>query len=142
LSVKQQRFKISPTSRGAIFRLKRWFYLTFYTKAPSEIREKNREEWLKLSRRLIEEISARNASDKPARITLDYQVGPNGEFIPMSVTVELMEIKPYDVVKIYMRKEAEVEEEKEKEKEKLKAQIAELLKRAQELGLSPENLIK
>jgi len=140
LSVKQQRFKISPTSRGAIFRLKRWFYLSFYTKAPSEVREKNREEWLKLSRRLIEEISARNASDKPARITLEYQVGPNGEFIPVSVTVELMEIKPYDVVKIYMKEEEKIEEEKEREK--LKAQIAELLKRAQELGLSPENLIK
>lgn len=141
MSIKQQRFKIAPTSRGAIFRLKRWFYLTFYTKAPDEIREKNREEWLKLSRKLIEEINARNASDKPARITLEYQVGPNGEFIPMSVTVELMEIKPYDVVKVYMREEAKVEE-KEREKEKLKAQIAELLKRAQELGLSPENLIK
>ena len=140
MSVKQQRFKISPTSRGAIFRLKRWFYLSFYTKAPSEVREKNREEWLKLSRRLIEEISARNASDKPARITLEYQVGPNGEFIPVSVTVELMEIKPYDVVKIYMKEEEKIEEEKEREK--LKAQIAELLKRAQELGLSPENLIK
>jgi len=140
LSVKQQRFKISPTSRGAIFRLKRWFYLSFYTKAPSEVREKNREKWLKLSRRLIEEISARNASDKPARITLEYQVGPNGEFIPVSVTVELMEIKPYDVVKIYMKEEEKIEEEKEKEK--LKAQIAELLKKAQELGLSPENLIK
>jgi len=141
LSIKQQRFKISPTSRGAIFRLKRWFYLSFYTKAPNEVKEKNREEWLKLSRRLIEEISARNASDKPARITLEYQVGPNGEFIPVSATVELMEIKPYDVVKIHMREEVE-EEEKEKEKEKLKAQIAELLKKAQELGLSPENFIK
>ncbi len=141
MSVKQQRFKISPTSRGAIFRLKRWFYLTFYTRAPSEVREKNREEWLKLSRRLIEEISARNASDKPARITLEYQVGPNGEFIPVSVTVELMEIKPYDVIKVYMKEEAK-EEGKEEEKEKLKAQIAELLKRAQELGLTLENLTK
>ena len=41
-----------------------------------------------------------------------------------------------------VEKELAEEEEKEKEKEKLKAQIAELLKKAQELGLSPENLIK
>ncbi len=99
----QQRFRVAPTSRGAVFRLRRWFYLTFYTKASSGVRERNRKEWLKLSRRLIEEINKRNASDKPARITLEYEVGPKGEFIPVSATVELMEIKPIDVIRVRMK---------------------------------------
>ncbi|MEM2254911.1 MAG: hypothetical protein QXD73_04920, partial [Candidatus Bathyarchaeia archaeon] len=98
-----QRFKISPTSKGAIFKLKRWFYLNFFSKASAEIKEKNKQTWLELSRRLIEEINKRGASDKPARMTLEYEKGANNEFTPLRVTVELMEIKPLDAFTIELK---------------------------------------
>ncbi|MEM2238735.1 MAG: hypothetical protein QXL27_00275 [Candidatus Bathyarchaeia archaeon] len=137
MSVKQQRFKISPTGRGAIFKLKRWFYLAFYTKnVPEDIKEQNRKVWLELSRRLIEEMNKRGASEKPTRITLEYEASPNNEFKPISVAVEVMEMKPVESFKISFR-EGAVEE-----REKLKAQLAEILRKARELGISPENLIE
>lgn len=141
MSVKQQRFKISPTGRGAIFKLKRWFYLAFYTKnVPVDIKEQNRKVWLELSRRLIEEMNKRNASEKPTRITLEYEASSNNEFKPISIAVEVMEMKPVESFKILLR-EGEVKAVEE-EREKLKAQLAEILRKARELGISPENLIE
>lgn len=133
----RQRFKISPTSRGAIFKLKRWFYLNFFSKAPADVREKNKQAWLELSRKLIDEINRRNASDKPARVTLEYDVGPNNEFVPMAATIELMEIKPIEVITVGLRAE-----QRREEVEALRAQLSELLKKAQELGISVEELIR
>jgi len=100
----RQRFKISPTSRGAIFKLKRWFYLNFFSKASAEVREQNRQAWLELSRKLIDELNKRGASDKPARITLEYEKGVNNEFMPVAATIELMEIKPLEVITVELRK--------------------------------------
>ncbi|MEM2848820.1 MAG: hypothetical protein QXI36_00920 [Candidatus Bathyarchaeia archaeon] len=139
MSIKQQRFKISPTGRGAIFKLKRWFYLTFYTKnMPNDIKEKNRSVWLELSRRLIEEVNRRRASEKPTRITLEYEADPNNEFKPISVTVEVMEMKPIESFKVSLREEVTEAEEREK----FKAQLVEMLRKARELGITPENLIE
>jgi len=137
-----QRFKISPTSKGAIFKLKRWFYLNFFTKISAEVKERNKQAWLELSRRLIDEINRRGASDKPARITLEYEKGANNEFTPLRATVELMEIKPLEVFTIELGKEERKVEEKTGEAEILKAQLSQLLKKAQELGISVEELIK
>jgi len=97
-----QRFRITPTSRGALFRAKRWFYLTFYTKASPEVKEENKKAWVDLASKIIEEIGKRNATDKPTRLTINYEVGPNGAFKPISVTVELMEIKPLETFTILM----------------------------------------
>ncbi|MFN3621909.1 MAG: hypothetical protein ACK4TI_03375 [Nitrososphaerales archaeon] len=139
MSVKQQRFKISPTGRGAIFKLKRWFYLTFYTKnMPDDVKERRRSVWLELSRRLIEEMNRRRASEKPTRITLEYEADPNNEFKPISVAVEVMEMKPIESFKVSLREEA-IEAE---EREKFKAQLVEMLRKARELGITPENLIE
>lgn len=134
----RQRFKISPTSKGAIFKLKRWFYLNFFSRAPAGVKEKNKQVWLELSRRLIDEINKRNASDKPARITLEYERTASNEFIPLAATIELMEIKPLEVITIDLRRR----ERRVEEAEALKAQLSELLKKAQELGISVEELIK
>ncbi|MEM2341874.1 MAG: hypothetical protein QXX94_02975 [Candidatus Bathyarchaeia archaeon] len=95
-----QRFRITPTSRGALFRAKRWFYSTFYTKASSDIKDENKKAWVDLAGKIIEEISKRNATEKPTRLTINYEVGPRGEFKPISVTVELMEIKPLETFTI------------------------------------------
>ncbi len=137
MSVKQQRFKISPTGRGAVFKLKRWFYLSFYAKnVPDEVKKKNRDAWLELSRRLVEEMNRRGTSEKPTRITLEYETSPNNEFKPRSVMVEVMEMKPLESFKIsFIGREAEVEE-----REKLKAQLTEILKKAKELGIRLEDL--
>lgn len=131
----EQRFRIAPTSRGALFRAKRWFYATFYTGAPPEVREENRGAWVEVARRLVEEINKRDAGNLPARITLRYETGPKGEFKPMSATVELMEMKPVDTFTVYF-----APEEAEGEKEKIKKQLGELLKKAKELGISLEEL--
>jgi len=142
----RQRFKISPTSRGAVFKLKRWFYLNFFSKTPTDVKEKNRQVWLELSRKLIEEINKRGASDKPARITVEYEKGVNNEFIPLTATVELMEIKPLEVFTIELKTGKLTEERKAEERkenvEMLKAQLSQLLKKAQELGISVEELVK
>uniref|UniRef100_A0A7V4JRE0 Uncharacterized protein n=1 Tax=Thermodesulfobacterium geofontis TaxID=1295609 RepID=A0A7V4JRE0_9BACT len=144
MDIKQQRFKIAPTGRGAIFRLKRWFYLAFYGKNVAEdIKEKNKNTWLELSRRLIEEINNRGASEKPTRITLEYEDTSNNEFRPISVIIEVMEMKPLESFKIYfMERETKIEEAELEEKEKLKTQLIEILKKVKELGIKLEDIIK
>lgn len=128
-----QRFRITPTSRGALFRAKRWFYSIFYTKElPADVREVNKKAWVDLASRLVEEVSKRSASDKPTRLIINYESGPRGEFIPLSATVELMEIKPLETFIVYLSKEEEIK--------KIKADLAELVKRAKELGASLEEL--
>lgn len=91
-----QRFRITPTSRGALFKAKRWFYSTFYSRAPAGIREENKRAWTSLAAKIVDEINMRNASEKPTRLTINYDVGPDGEFKPISAVVELMEIKPIE----------------------------------------------
>jgi hypothetical protein len=127
-----QRFRITPTSKSALFRAKRWFYLTFYTNVPAEVREENRKVWVDLAGKIVEEINKRNAAEKPARLTINYEKGPRGEFQPSSVTVELMEIKPLETFTIYASKE--------EEKKRLKIELEELIKKAKELGISIEEI--
>ncbi len=128
-----QRFRITPTSRGALFRAKRWFYSIFYTKElPADVREVNKKAWVDLASRLVKEVNKRNASDKPTRLIINYESGPRGEFIPLSATVELMEIKPLETFTVYLSKDEEIK--------KIKADLAELVKRAKELGASLEEL--
>ncbi|MEM1515850.1 MAG: hypothetical protein QXH24_07405 [Candidatus Bathyarchaeia archaeon] len=128
-----QRFRITPTSRGALFRAKRWFYSIFYTKElPADVREENKKVWVDFASRLVEEVNKRNVSDKPTRLIINYESGPRGEFIPLSATLELMEIRPLETLTIYLSKE--------EEKKKIKAEIMELIKRAKELGMSLEEI--
>ncbi|MEM1544176.1 MAG: hypothetical protein QW600_00715 [Candidatus Bathyarchaeia archaeon] len=127
-----QRFRITPTSKSALFRAKRWFYSTFYTGAPSDVREENKKVWVDLAARLVEEINRRNAAEKPARLTINYDVGPRGEFKPLSATIELMEIKPLETFTVFASKE--------EEKKKLKSELEELLRKAKELGISLKEL--
>lgn len=129
-----QRFRITPTSKSALFRAKRWFYSTFYTNVPAEVREENKKVWVDLAAKLVEEINKRGATDKPARLTINYETGPRGEFRPLSATVELMEIRPLETFTIFTSKE--------EEKKKLKTELEELLKKARELGISLEELGK
>lgn len=95
-----QRFRMTPTGRGTLFRAKRWFYSTFYTKAPPEVKEENKKAWASLAGKIIEELNKRDASNKPARLTISYEVGPRGEFKPISATIEVMEIKPIETFTI------------------------------------------
>lgn len=127
-----QRFRITSTSKSALFRAKRWFYLTFYTSASADIKEENRKAWVDLAARLIEEINRRNAAEKPARLTINYEVGPRGEFKPLSATIELMEIKSLETFTVFASKE--------EERKKLKTELEELLKKAKELGISLKEL--
>ncbi len=127
-----QRFRITPTSKSALFRAKRWFYLTFYTNVPTEVKEENRKVWVDLAGKIVEEINKRNAAEKPARLIIDYEKGPRGEFKPFSATIELMEIKPLETFTIYASKE--------EEKKRLKIELEELMRKAKELGISIEEL--
>lgn len=99
-----QRFRIAPTSRGAVFRAKRWFYLTFYSKAPADVKDENRKIWVELAGKIIEEVNKRNAADKPTRLTINYEIGPNGEFKPISATIEFMEMKPLETFTVHLEK--------------------------------------
>lgn len=103
----EQRFRIAPTGRGAIFRAKRWFYATFYSSASEDVKEENKKAWTAVATKLVEEMNKRNASDMPTRITLKYETGINGEFKPISATVELMELKPVGSFTVHFSPEAE-----------------------------------
>lgn len=128
-----QRFRITPTSRGALFRAKRWFYSIFYTKElPADVKEGNKKAWVDLASKIVEEVNKRGATDKPARLIISYESGPRGEFIPLSATMELMEIRPLETFTIYLSKEEEIK--------KIKADIIDLVKRAKELGANIEEL--
>ncbi|MCX8171120.1 MAG: hypothetical protein N3E47_04000 [Candidatus Bathyarchaeota archaeon] len=127
-----QRFRISPTCKSALFRAKRWFYSTFYTGVPAEVREENRKVWVNLAAKIVEEINKRNATEKPARLTINYETSPLKEFKPLSATIEIMEIKPLETLTIFTSKE--------EEKRRLKAELEELIKRAESLGLSLKDL--
>ncbi|MCS7097337.1 MAG: hypothetical protein NZ926_02635 [Candidatus Methanomethylicia archaeon] len=132
----EQRFRIAPTGRGAIFRAKRWFYATFYTKSlPLEVKEGNKKIWTDLARRMVEEINKYGYSDNPTRLSIKYETGPNGEFKPISVMLEVMSIEPVKTIVI-----TTVPEE-ERKIEVLK-QFEELLKKAKELGIDVKELIK
>jgi hypothetical protein len=129
----EQKFRISPTAKGAIFRLKRWFYAYMYSKVPSEAKDASRGAWGELVGKLIDEINKKDAAEKPARITLNYDEGPRGEFVPLSVKMEIFELVPKESINIsFSERAAEVE------KEKIKSQYSELLRKAQELGIQLE----
>lgn len=129
----EQRFRISPTTRGAIFKVKRWFYGTFYNKKiPEDVREKNKETWVRFANRLVEEASKRGISDQPARITVTYDIGSRGEFKPISATIEVLEVKTKDKFTIYS----------DDALENLKSKLENLKKRAEELGVDIDELLK
>ncbi len=126
-----QEFKIGKC-RGAIFRAKRWFYMRFYGKdLPGEVRERNKRAWVEFATKMVKETSERGISDKPVRLTIEYVEGENREFKPVAATFEVLELKPVDVVRIYMVP-PDISEIKEK--------FAELVEKAKALGLSPEDL--
>ncbi len=94
------RSKIAPTCRGAIFRAKRWFYGTYYSKAADEeSREKSRENWARLARMLVEKSNAEGASDKAARLTI-YYTDEGGVFKPIRAEIEVFELKPVKTITV------------------------------------------
>ncbi|RLF00403.1 MAG: hypothetical protein DRJ59_07220 [Thermoprotei archaeon] len=91
--VKMWRSKIAPTCRGAIFRAKRWFYASFYSRTGDEVKkEKSRENWVKLARALVERSNEEQVSDKAARITIRY-TEEDGVFNPIRAEIEVYELK-------------------------------------------------
>ncbi|MEM0211608.1 MAG: hypothetical protein QXS19_02230 [Candidatus Methanomethylicia archaeon] len=135
----EQRFRIAPTSRGAIFRAKRWFYATFYTKnIPPEVREENKKVWTELARRMVEEINKYGYAENPTRITIKYETGSKGEFKPSSVILEVMSMEPLKKIVIPAAAEAVIEEEKAE----LLKHLEELMKKAKELGIDLREVIK
>jgi hypothetical protein len=138
--MQEQKFRISPTCRGAIFRAKRWFYATFYNKnIPKEVREENKKAWTELARRMVEEVNKYGYVENPARMSIKYETGPKGEFKPISATLEIMSMTP---IKTIVISPSEQETPKEEEKEKLMKQFEEMLKKAKELGIDVKELIK
>ena len=98
--LKVWRSKLAPTCRGAIFRAKRWFYATFYSKDVNpEVREKSRENWARLARRLVEKSNERGASEKAARVII-YYTDEGGVFNPVRAEIEVYELKQVDKIEI------------------------------------------
>ena len=98
--IKVWRSKIAPTCRGAIFRAKRWFYATFYSKTGDEVKkEKSRENWVKLARQLVERSNAEQVSDKAARIII-YYTEENGIFNPVRAQIEVYDLRPIKTIEI------------------------------------------
>lgn len=133
----EQRFRIAPTSRGAIFRAKRWFYAAFHNKTiPKEIREMNRRAWTELAGRMVEEVNKYGFSDNPTRLTIRYETGPQNEFKPLSATLEIMSMEPIKTITISTTSEIT------QEREQLKKQLEEILKRAKDLGIDLKEIVK
>ncbi len=93
------RSKITPTARGAIFRAKRWFYATFYSKSSSENKEKSRENWARLARLLVEKSNKEGVSEKAARVIIHYY-DKNGLFEPVRAELEIYELRPIKTLEI------------------------------------------
>ena len=87
------RTTLTPTVRGAISKVRRWFYASFYSKARGEARERSKDNWVKLARILIDKTNEQGISDKAGRLTLYYYV-KDGVFIPVKAEIEYFEIKP------------------------------------------------
>lgn len=88
-----QRFKMSPTCRGAIFKAKRWFYATFCKRSSQEVVDHNKKAWAQLATKLVEEANKLGISDKPVRLTIEYNVDQSGKFQPVKATLEVFEMK-------------------------------------------------
>lgn len=95
-----QRFKISPTYRGAIFKAKRWFYALFCKKGNQEIINYNKKAWAQLATKLVEEANKLGISDKPTRLTIEYNVDLSGKFQPIKTTIEVFEMKSLGIYTI------------------------------------------
>ncbi len=72
---------ISPSSRGAMFNLRKAFYatLTRLVKEQGVDRNKSLEEWKKVASRLIEEIEKRGITEAPCKIFLTYTIASDGQ---------------------------------------------------------------
>jgi len=72
---------ISPSSRGAMFNLRKAFYATLSRLAKEQgvDRSKSLEEWRKVARKLIEEIERRGITEAPCKILLTYEVASDGQ---------------------------------------------------------------
>ncbi|RLE84871.1 MAG: hypothetical protein DRJ41_02310 [Thermoprotei archaeon] len=98
-ALKTWRSKIAPTARGAIFRAKRWFYATFYSKSGLEGKEESRENWARLARLLVEKSNEEGVSDKAARVIIHYY-DKDGIFRPVRAELEVYELRPIKTVEI------------------------------------------
>lgn len=86
------RTTLTPTVRGAISKVRRWFYAAFYSKVRGEAREQSKDNWTRVAQVLIDKINERGVSGKAGRITLYYYVR-DGVFVPVKAEVEFYEIK-------------------------------------------------
>lgn len=129
-----QRFKMSLTCRGAIFKVRKWFYATFYSHMPEDVREGNKRVWAEFARRIIEEVNARGVADKPARIIVEYDVGSNGEFRPLSALIEVYDVRSAGSFK--------VPAPGAEERAKIVGEFEALLRKAREIGLTVEDLMR
>ncbi|RLF04365.1 MAG: hypothetical protein DRK00_06865 [Thermoprotei archaeon] len=71
------RTTLTPTVRGAISKVRRWFYATFYSKERGDVREASKENWTRLARILVEKTSEEGVSDRRggSRYTITSRMG-------------------------------------------------------------------
>jgi len=99
------RTTLTPTVRGAISKVRRWFYATFYSKERGDVREASKENWTRLARILVEKTSEEGVSDKAGRISLYYYV-KDGVFVPVRAEIEVFELKPVGKIEVEITSEA------------------------------------
>ncbi|MCS7385346.1 MAG: hypothetical protein NDF55_01205 [archaeon GB-1867-005] len=91
IATRQVITRISPTGRGALFRLKRAFYAII--NAEKADREKSTEFWREFASKIVEAGSKYEIQDKPCRIRLEYAVKETPEGLkvvrPISATIEV-----------------------------------------------------
>ena len=96
------RSKITPSTRGAIFRAKRWFYATFYNKGtPKDKRERSKINWVKLARMLVERSNKEGITDNGARLIIHYKI-EDSVFVPKKAEIEVYDLKPLKKVTVEM----------------------------------------
>lgn len=87
------RTTLTPTVRGAISKVRRWFYASLYSKVKGDAREQSKNNWVKLARMLIDKTNEQGVSDKAGRVVLYYYIR-DGVFVPVKAEIEYFEIKP------------------------------------------------
>lgn len=96
VSTSQLVTRISPTGRGALFRLKRAFYAVVASEKADV--KRSAEYWKEFAGKIIEAANTHNIQDVPCRIKLEYSIIIDAEGIkflkPIAATIEV-----YDKVK-------------------------------------------
>ena len=91
IATRQVVTRISPTGRGALFRLKRAFYAIVNSEKADRL--KSAEFWKEFAGKIVEASTKHGIQDKPCRIRMEYAIKVTSDGVkvvkPIAATIEV-----------------------------------------------------